>query len=426
MPTLDFKLWLEGDLEVNHTFYEKSMKTQLVIPKRSAMSMKQKISINSNDLNRRLSNINVERMEKGEIERVTDHYVRQLKGSGYSRSECREIIVSGALSWKRRIIRRREENLPFYRSAGKTLKMRIRKKLLDPVRWYREKVEHIENNKEKKEPTENAGRRGRKRKGEEMKGEGQVKSVMFCPYTPGSELAKRLRECENNLENMTGYKLKIVEEAGDKLIDMLRTTNPWKGEYCGREDCWPCQTKEMTGRDKTQECTKRSIVYETWCETCLEKEKKKIEEEHENDEDAQKEIDKIRKYKYIGETARSAYERGIEHKNALEKLQEDSHLLKHVANSHRGEKLEEIKFGMRIIKQTRSALERQITESVVIQEEQKRHNILNSKSEYNRCSLPRLTAKLGSQDYDKLRQEEIEEDKMEEKRWRRKDGGEKS
>ena len=56
---LDFKLWLEEDNELNHTFFENNMKTQLVIPKRSAMAMKQKMSINSNDLNRRLSNINV-------------------------------------------------------------------------------------------------------------------------------------------------------------------------------------------------------------------------------------------------------------------------------------------------------------------------------------------------------------------------------
>ena len=40
LPTLDFKLWLEEDNELNHTFFEKSMKTQLVIPKRSAMAMK--------------------------------------------------------------------------------------------------------------------------------------------------------------------------------------------------------------------------------------------------------------------------------------------------------------------------------------------------------------------------------------------------
>ena len=426
LPTLDFKLWMEEDMEINHTFFEKSMKTQLVIPKRSAMAMKQKISINSNDLNRRLSNINIDRMEDGELERVTDHYTSQLKGSGYTRAECKEIIVSGALGWKRRHQRRREENKDFYRSATSTLRTRIKKKLLDPVRWYKEKVGELwEDDSNKEKPIRNVKdttvRRGIKRKTDDKKeytDDREVKAVLFCPYTPYSELAKRLREAESNLNMLTGYRMKVVEEAGEKLIDMLRSTNPWKGEHCGREDCWLCNTKEMTGKDKTRDCTRRSIVYETWCETCLQEEIKRIEEQTEEGEERKKQIQDIPRFKYIGETARSAYERGLEHQGALEKLQEDSHLLKHVANKHRGEDMDKIRFGMRIYKQTRTALERQITESVRIQEEQKKHYIMNSKSEYNRCSLPRLTPRMGNMDYDKIRQEEIREEKEEEMRVR--------
>ena len=119
--------------------------------------------------------------------------------------------------------------------------------------------------------------------------------------------------------------MKVVEEAGDKLIDMLRSTNPWKGEHCGREDCWLCWTKEMTGKDKTQDCTRRSVVYETWCETCLRADIAEIEESTEDDEERKRKIEQIQRYKYIGETARSAYERGVEHQSALDKLQEDSH-----------------------------------------------------------------------------------------------------
>ena len=106
----------------------------------------------------------------------------------------------------------------------------------------------------------------------------ELKAVMFCPYTPVSELAKRLREAENDLNKLTGYRMKIVEEAGDKLIDMLRSTNPWKGEHCGRDDCWLCWTKNMTDKDKSQDCTRRSIVYETWCETCLRADIQEMEE----------------------------------------------------------------------------------------------------------------------------------------------------
>ena len=38
-----------------------------------------------------------------------------------------------------------------------------------------------------------------------------VKAVMFVPYTHGSRLAKKLREAEQTMENMTGYRLKIAE-----------------------------------------------------------------------------------------------------------------------------------------------------------------------------------------------------------------------
>ena len=122
-----------------------------------------------------MSNINIERMEDGELERVTDHYTKQLKGSGYTRSECKEIIVSGALNWKRRHRRRKEENKDFYRSAASTLRTRIKKKLLDPVRWYKEKIP--ENREDRKEQQQGEWKmianRGVKRKMEESRHEGR-------------------------------------------------------------------------------------------------------------------------------------------------------------------------------------------------------------------------------------------------------------
>ena len=54
-----------------------------------------------------------------------------------------------------------------------------------------------------------------------MKGEKKVKAVMFVPYTRNSALAKELRQAEEKLGELTGYKLKIVERAGNKLVDLL-------------------------------------------------------------------------------------------------------------------------------------------------------------------------------------------------------------
>ena len=58
---------------------------------------------------------------------------------------------------------------------------------------------------------------------------------------------------------------------------------------------------------------------------------------------------------------------------------------------------------------------------MTIQTEKTRHIILNSKSEYNRCALPRLTAKIGEESVgklEKLKREEKEAERNLEKKIR--------
>ena len=52
---------------------------------------------------------------------------------------------------------------------------------------------------------------------------------------------------------------------------------------------------------------------------------------------------------------------------------------------------------------------------MVIQNERKQHNILNSRSEYNRCSLPRLCTQIGDGEYKKIGRE-IQAEKQEEEK----------
>ena len=134
-------------------------------------------------------------------------------------------------------------------------------------------------------------------------------------------------------------------------------------------------------------------------------------------------IKNIMKYKYIGESARSAYERLWEHQHQLEQLSPESHMLKHIVEKHPDAKIENIEFRAKILKYTRSAFERQIRESVLIQENRESHNILNSKSEYNRCSLPRLTTKMGEKElreWEKNRELSKKEEKEQEEEIKRK------
>ena len=78
--------------------------------------------------------------------------------------------------------------------------------------------------------------------------------------------------------------------------------------------------------------------------------------------------------------------------------------------SHKGEEFEKVKWGMFIKKFLRSSFERQIEEAVQIERIAKSGEILNSRSEYNNCTLPRLVTRIGdsNEEFKKLEKEQKE------------------
>ena len=222
---------------------------------------------------------------------------------------------------------------------------------------------------------------------------------MFITHTHHSELAGDLRDTENKFEQMTDMRLKLVEKAGTKIGDILTDGDPWSGQNCTRIKCWLCATKLKTGKNLRQECNKRNLVYETYCMSCEERDGKQRGEEGENEENQTK------LYKYLGETCRSVWERAGEHLADLKSLNPTSHLLKHILDRHETENWEEIEFGIRVVKFTRTPFERQILEAVKIPQERQDHFLLNSRSEYNRAEIPRLSAKIGERDYKRWEKE---------------------
>ena len=87
--------------------------------------------------------------------------------------------------------------------------------------------------------------------------------------------------------------------------------------------------------------------------------------------------------------------------------------MKHCLLVHGDEDPENVKFGMRIRRQYRTPIERQIGEatSILMDQRNEKVTLLNSKSEFNRCSLPRVTAGSHKELLDTL----IEEDETEKK-----------
>ena len=273
-----------------------------------------------------------------------------------------------------------------------------------------------------------------------------------------------------------------MEKTGDKLVDLLHQSDTWNNLDCERPDFLPCSSAGE--KDKKGQCKKKSVVYETYCLTCMDNEeesalgaeemepqaleegkigvavksikigekipseaeevelqilednlkvvKRKLdgnnpleaeEKELKFPEDNMKEVKrkadgnssevgeselhvleekkkevkrnmrKEIKCKYIGETHRTAYERGKEHIRDLKDFDEGSHLLKHYLKKHRNIKIEDMKIGMKVRAQYRTVLERQVGEATsILIDQRKGIDLLNSKSEFNRCTLPRLVS----------------------------------
>ena len=79
-------------------------------------------------------------------------------------------------------------------------------------------------------------------------------AVMFVDQTKGGMLQKILQEAEDKVAEMVGYRIRMVESSGTQLCRMLPYTNPWKGQQCGRSNCYTCSQEG----EEIQNCKQRA------------------------------------------------------------------------------------------------------------------------------------------------------------------------
>ena len=126
-------------------------------------------------------------------------------------------------------------------------------------------MRRLESRQQKRKTEEDKEDKGRTRK--------RVNGVLFLPFKHHSKLATDLRDTEMKFEEITEFRLKMGEKSRTKVGHVLTDSDPWSGQDCPTERCWLCETKSITGKNKRQECTKRNLVYETYCMSCESKEK---------------------------------------------------------------------------------------------------------------------------------------------------------
>ena len=274
---------------------------------------------------------------------------------------------------------------PLYQPSGRNLS-RMRRKAMSKQNWFKPKdiKEEMTKRSLKKKSFHKDGKCSRKI---------ETTTVMFVQNTKGGHLIGKLKEKENMLAQLTGFRVKYQESAGTQLGKMF-DTNTAKDQPCGRLSCYTC---EASKEGQTKVCKSRGIVYESSCVECNPESEEGnlggLSSQVENDvltspvQSSQQEMNG-RIGIYIGESSRSLYERVHEHMKDARKFTEKSHIIKHWMNTH-PELENQPAFKFRILKVHKDCLSRQLGEAVTIW--LSKDSLLNSKNEYLSNCITRIT-----------------------------------
>ena len=134
LPTLSFSIW-EEIWGLSHSYFEKDVRSQILLMERSAMSNNSKYSIMTNELRRRFEVMH-DRVDFKEKITIVNKYTQQLLNSGYSRAQIREILLSAIRGYERKEKERKRSNRQKFRHGKDTLKNRITKKLTESTTWF--------------------------------------------------------------------------------------------------------------------------------------------------------------------------------------------------------------------------------------------------------------------------------------------------
>ena len=212
---------------------------------------------------------------------------------------------------------------------------------------------------------------------------------MFVPRTKGGKLLSLLREEENKCQEVTGYKIKLVERSGAKLSKLLVKSDPWQMKDCQKSNCSICQSKQVT--ENWRSCQRRSAIYQATCQKCKEKGIKAV---------------------YLGETGRASCQRIGEHLEGLKYWSKSSMILRHNLEHHPKDDPQDAQMTWEVLKFHRSSFTRQLDEAVLIADlkqsaKKSKGKIvaLNRKEEYNRCLVPGLGDEKLTEDEEKAEEE---------------------
>ena len=114
MPVLDMKVGLNDQYEVEYVFYEKPMKSKMVIGKASALPNNVKMKTLTQEVFRRMHNTKETILEEHKSTMLTE-YMKKLKTSGYTQEERYNILIGGMNTYNKLKKLEKEGKRKFYR-----------------------------------------------------------------------------------------------------------------------------------------------------------------------------------------------------------------------------------------------------------------------------------------------------------------------
>ena len=127
---------------------------------------------------------------------MLSEFCARLRDSGYSERFRQQLIESVLRGWERMVGEQEAGRRPINRPQSWQKESRREEKTRKKNNWYKT---------------------------------GGYSTVIFCPYTPGSELAKKWREIEAKEAESRGWRYKVVEQGGRQLRSIV-CKNPWAGQ----------------------------------------------------------------------------------------------------------------------------------------------------------------------------------------------------
>ena len=194
------------------------------------------------------------------------------------------------------------------------------------------------------------------------------KNSVTVPSTPDCRLANVIREVEKANRQGRESRIKVVEQSGSTVRDILAKNYPWEYTACDDLQCFPCSTRGKSSSKKMVSCRRPGVGYWILCLSCKDSGIIAV---------------------YHGESGRSMYTRGKEHLEGLRNGTASNCLMIHNNVHHGGSKTNH--FVMEATGTFNKPLDRQVDESIRLKFFDRSGILLNSGSEWRGDSIPRAS-----------------------------------